>query len=307
MRAKSAICRKKREAFRMARPRPHSLLATRGRLGMTSRLSFLTIPLMAHLCRWLALDIAVVMLAACAVAQEGPLKNEPPSGITPEQIIQKFTTKEKEFKNARKRCTYRQTIKLQAAQGDSVSEYDQVADVSLDSSGNKVKSIVFAPQSSIPMSPEDTADVESRLYFTLSTDELPEYTVRYKGQQQQDDLHCYVFDVKPTTIEKNKRYFEGTIWVDDHDFQIVRMAGKSAPDILPKKKKDPTNLFPKFTTYRQIMDGQYWYPTYSLTDDTLHFPGADVQLKGTVKASNFKCASPVTETGKGSAPKKSAR
>jgi len=114
--------------------------------------------------------------------------------------------------------------------------------------------------------------------------------VVYKGQQQEDDLHCYVFDVSPKQIEKDKRYFDGRIWVDDLDFQIVKMAGKSAPDIYPKKKKEQPNLFPKFTTYRELIDGKYWYPTYSLTDDTLHFPGADVRIRGTVKATDFRCA-----------------
>jgi hypothetical protein len=235
--------------------------------------------------------LTAAAVTGVAVAQEGPLNSDPPSGITPPQIIQRFTAKEKEFKQARKRCTYRRTVKIQALQGKDVrGEYEQVADVSLDSSGKKVKNIVFAPLPSLSLSPEDVADQESRLYFTLSTDELPEYTVLYKGQQQEDDLHCYVFDVAPKKIEKDKRYFQGRIWVDDHDFQIVKMSGKSAPDIY-RKKHEP-NLFPKFTTWRQIMDGKYWYPTYSLTDDTLQFPGGDVHIKGVVKAADFKCSGP---------------
>jgi len=225
-----------------------------------------------------------------ANAQEGPLVTDPPRGITSDQIIQKFTAKEKEFKNARKRCTYRQSVKFQTLQGTEVnSDYEQVADVRIDDSGRKVKNVVFGPQPSMILSPEDAADIESRLYFTLSTDELPEYTVTYKGQQQEDDLHTYVFDVAPKQIEKDKRYFQGRIWVDDHDFQIVKMEGKSAPDILPKKRKQQPNLFPKFTTYRELIDVKYWYPTYSLTDDILHFPVADVHIKGTVKASDFHC------------------
>jgi hypothetical protein len=141
------------------------------------------------------------------------------------------------------------------------------------------------------MSPEDAQDTESRLHFTLSSDELPEYNVSYQGRQDVDELHTYVFDVAPKRIEKNKRYFQGRIWVDDHDFQIVKMTGKSAPDILPKKRKGQPNLFPKFTTYREQIDGKYWYPTFSSTDDTLHFPGGDVHIKGTVKATDYKCPS----------------
>lgn len=240
------------------------------------------------------LCIAVLLIVVSVPylwAQEGPLVTDPPKGMTPEQVIQKFTAKEKEFKNARKSCTYRQSVRFQTLDGtQSTSEYRQVADVKIDSNGNKVKSIVLSPQASMPLSPEDEMDIESRLHWTLSTDELPQYKVTYKGQQQEDDLHTYVFYVEPKEIKEKQRYFQGTIWVDDHNFQIVKMAGKSVPDILPKKKKQQPNLFPQFTTWRELIDGKYWFPTYSLTDDTLHFPTVDVHLVGTVKAENVQCA-----------------
>lgn len=232
-------------------------------------------------------------LTQMGVSQEGPLVTDAPKGITPQEVIQKFTAKEKEFKNARKRCTYRQAVKIQALDGESVTEeYLQVADVRLDENGKKIKTIVLAPQPTMILTPEDAADIESRLHFTLSTDELPEYNVLYVGQQKQDDLHCYVFDVAPRQIEKDKRYFR-RIWVDDRDLQIVKMTGKSAPDIHRKKRgRGGENLFPKFTTYREVIGGKYWFPTYSLTDDTLHFPAGDVHVRGTVKGSDYKCSAP---------------
>ncbi len=228
-------------------------------------------------------------LTPSSVAQEGPLETGPPKGTTPQEIIQKFTAKEKEFKNARKKCTYRQAVKIQELDGDSVTEeYQQVADVRLDEDGKKIKTIVLAPQPTMILSPEDAEDIESRLHFTLSTDELPEYNVSYVGQQQEDALHCYVFDVASKQMKKNKRYFQGRIWVDDRDLQIVKMTGKSAPDLLQKKKGQ--NLFPKFSTYREVIGGKYWFPTYSSTDDMLHFPTGDVHIKGTVKGTDYKCA-----------------
>jgi len=241
-----------------------------------------------------SLILAVGLLARVTAAEEGLLSTEAPKAISAEEIIKKFTAREKEFKNARKRCTYRQVVKIEQLDGEKpVGEYQQVADITLDSSGKKVKSVVLAPQPSISLSPEDQYDIESRLHFTISTDELPEYNVVYQGTQQEDDLQTYVFDATPKQLEKGKRYFQGRIWVDDHDFQIVRMAGKSVPDMLPKKNgkgKGQENLFPKFTTYREQIDGKYWYPTFSMTDDTLHFLGSDVRIKGTVKATDYKCA-----------------
>ena len=241
----------------------------------------------------IAVSLLMVLSAVvAAVSQEGQLVTEPPKGTTAQEIIRKFTANEREFKNVRKRCTYRQVIKVEAFDGDkSQGEYQQVADVTLDAKGNKVKKMVFAPQPTISVSPEDQSDIESRLHWTLSTDELPEYNVQYQGMQQEDDLHTFVFDVSPKQLEKNKRYFQGRIWIDDHDFQIVKTEGKSVPDIHPKKKgKGDENLFPKFTTFREQVDGKYWYPTYSLTDDPLHFTMTELHIKGTVKATDYKCS-----------------
>ena len=124
--------------------------------------------------------------------------------------------------------------------------------------------------------------------LSISTDEASDYNITYAGQQKEDELHCYVFDVSPKSIEKNRRYFEGRIWVDDHDFQIVKLTGKSVPDIrIKKKKKIEENLFPKFTTWRQYIDG-YWFPTFSSADDTLHFSGGDVRLKQILKFTDYK-------------------
>ena len=96
---------------------------------------------------------------------------------------------------------------MQGLDGDKVmSEYEQIADVTLDKNGNKVKNVVFGPQPSMILSPEDAQDFESRLHWTLSSDELPEYNVLYKGKQQIDELQTYVFDVAPKQFEKGKRY-----------------------------------------------------------------------------------------------------
>lgn len=240
----------------------------------------------------------VVMAIACcslvsvrAFADEGPLDPAQPKGVTSEEIIQRFAAKEKEFKIALDQYGYRQTVKVQTVDGDTPDgEYQQVFDVSFDDQGKKVKNVVFAPQSSlqrIMMTEQDIDDIENRLPFVLTSDEINEYSILYAGQQQEDDLHCYVFDIAPKQIEGKKRYFQGRIWVDDKDFQIVKTYGKSVPDI--RKKRDSENLFPKFTTYReQVVDGPYWFPVYTRADDTLHFSTGDVKIREIVKYTNYK-------------------
>ena len=227
-----------------------------------------------------------------ARAQEGQLDKSPPKGTTPEEIIKRFAAKEKEFKEARDQYTYRQEVKVQTVDGDTVTgEYREVFDVLFDDKGKRLENVVFAPQSSIEnggisMTKEDFDDIRNRLPFVLTSDEVGEYDILYVGQQTQDELHTYVFDIAPKVIEKNKRYFQGRVWVDDHDFQIVKTFGKTVPDI--RKKKGQENLFPKFTTWREQIDGEYWFPTYTKADDTLHFSLQSVHIREIVKYENYR-------------------
>jgi len=227
------------------------------------------------------------LLLPAARAQEGPLDPAPPKGVTTDEIIRHFTTKEKEFQEARDQYTYRQDVRVITP--DDNGEYHEIFDVLFDDQGKRLENVVFAPQSSlnmISMSPEDIDDIRHRLPFVLTSDEIPEYQILYVGQQQEDELHCYVFDIAPKEIVGKKRYFQGRIWVDDRDFQIVKTYGKTVPDI--RKKKGQENLFPKFTTWREQIDGKYWFPTYTKADDTLHFSSGDVRIREIVKYSDYK-------------------
>jgi len=224
-------------------------------------------------------------------AQEGSLENTPPNGATPEEIIKKFAAKETEFAKAREQYTYRQDVTVQTVDGDTPDgQFREVFDVLFDNKGHRVENVVFAPQSSLTkiyMSQEDMEDIRHKLPFVLTESELPEYNILYVGQQQEDELHCYVFDIAPKEIVGKKRYFQGRVWVDDHDFQIVKTYGKTVPDIR-KKHGDEENLFPKFTTWRQQIDGQYWFPVYTKADDELHFKMEDVHIREIVKYQDYK-------------------
>jgi len=231
------------------------------------------------------------MFSRAALAQEGPLEKTEPKGITSEEIIKRFSVKEKEFKEARDQYTYRQDVKVMTLDGDTPDgTYQEVFDVTFDDQGRKIKNVVFAPQPTlqrIQMTEEDFDDIENRLPFVLTADEVGEYDIMYVGQQKQDELNTYVFDINPKQIVKNKRYFQGRIWVDDHDFQIVESYGKTVPDLHPGKKGQE-NLFPKFTTWRQQIDGKYWFPVYTRADDTLHFNLNDIHIREIVKYQDYK-------------------
>ena len=246
-----------------------------------------------------------LVLLACAAgvrpvsAQEGPLDPSAPKDITPDEIIKRFAAKETEFAKARDNYTYRQDVKVQTLDGQTVDgEYHEVFDVIFDDKGKRMENVVFAPQSSLQkiyMSQEDFADIRHKLPFVLTTEDLPEYNILYVGQQQEDELHCFVFDIAPKKIEPKKRYFQGRVWVDDHDFQIVKTYGKTVPDLCNnkpcnevKKRGDQENLFPKFTTWREQIDGRYWFPVYTKAEDDLHFNTGDVRIREIVKYEDYK-------------------
>jgi hypothetical protein len=246
--------------------------------------------------------VFLTILAACAVsssilaAQEGPLENTPPTGITSEEIIKRFATKEKEFKEARDHYTYRQDITVKTLDGNTpTGEYHEVFDVLFDDKGRRLENVVFAPQSTLEngglsLDEGDVQDFRNRLPFVLTSDEIPEYNILYVGQQTEDELHCYVFDIAPKQIVGKKRYFQGRIWVDDHDLQIVKTYGQAVPETRDTKKKGnkTEHLYPKFTTWRAQVDGKYWFPSYTRADDTLHFNLTDVHIREVVKYEDYK-------------------
>jgi hypothetical protein len=232
----------------------------------------------------------LMLLSLKAGAQQGELDKSEPKGITVQEVIKRFATKEKEFKAARDQYTYRQDVKVMTLDGETPDgSYQQVFDVIFDDKGRKTKNVVFSPQPTlqrIQMTEEDFDDIENRLPFVLTSDEIGEYDILYVGQQKQDELNTYVFDVAPKQITGKKRYFQGRIWVDDHDFQIVETYGKTVPDI--KKKRGSENLFPKFTTWREQIDGKYWFPTYTRAEDTLQFAMGGVKIREIIKYTNYR-------------------
>jgi hypothetical protein len=224
-------------------------------------------------------------------AGNGRLNSAPPQAISVQDLIQKFAGQEEVFKDARNHYTYTQEVIVQTLDGDTVDgEFRETTDVLYDDQGKRLEKVTYAPQNTlkgISITKEDYDDFRNRLPFVLTTQDLGNYNILYAGQQRVDELDTYVFDVAPKKVDKDggPRFFQGRIWVDNRDFQIVKTCGKNVPDI---HKKDSENLSPKFVTYRQQIDGQYWFPTYTRADDDLHFRSGDVRIREIVKYTNYK-------------------
>jgi hypothetical protein len=217
--------------------------------------------------------------------------------IPADQIIKQFAAKETEFQQALNHYTYRRVARVQTVDDDTNKadgEWYEVDDVIFDPGGARTEKVVFAPASSLTrvmMSPSDLQDIQHGYPFVLTTEDLPQYDVKYIGKQKVDDVDCYVFDVGPKAILKNKRYLDGRIWVDATDLQIVVTNGRMVPDDTKKGQED---LHPPFMTWRQQVDGHYWFPVYTKGEGVLHFSGGygymqqDVHIRDTIKYTDYK-------------------
>ena len=248
---------------------------------------------------WLLCSVAPAQPTNCEEGN-GPLKHLQPQAMTPREIIQKFAAREDVFRNARNGYSYTQEINIQTMEGDVANgEFRQVWEVSYDDKGKRFEKVIFAPQDTlrgISLNKEDFDDIRNRLPFALTTDDLPHYDILYMGQQKVDELDAYVFDIAPRKLEKDQRYFQGRIWVENQDLEIVKTCGKivAALKPAPKKKKKKRNseldenLSPTFVTYREQIDGKYWFPTYTKADETLHFSNQDVHIREVIKYKDYK-------------------
>ena len=256
---------------------------------------------------WLAAAAALALTLAAAAQDQDSFTPMPlDSGFgkmdvaapatPPDEIIKKFAAKETEFQEALNHYTYRRIARVQTLDDDNKvdGEWYEVDDVIFDPSGRRTERVVDAPASTLQrvmMSPSDMQDIQHGYPFVLTTDQVALYNINYVGRQKVDEVDCYVFDVNPRQIEKGKRYLSGRIWVDATDLQIVVVDGRMVPDDTRKGKED---LHPPFMTWRQQVDGKYWFPVYTKGEGILHFSGGngymgeDVHIRDVVKYTDYK-------------------
>lgn len=236
-----------------------------------------------------AIPLLVVALAAPALsaAETSAAKGKP----SVDEIVRAFVTKETEFAKAREQYTYRQEVKL--------SEYDEggrrvagrwelVQDIIFGPNRERTERVVYAPVATlqrISLSPADMQDLRDVQPFVMTLDNWEEYEIDYIGEERIDEIDAYLFSIKPKSMEKGERYFQGKAWVDQLTLQIVKTHGRGVG--VQKKKQD--EAFPAFETYRDQIDGKYWFPVFTIAEDNLQFKsGLEVKIKLIIKYSDYK-------------------
>ncbi len=242
--------------------------------------------------------LALILVTAAAAAQSGlgKLDPAPPEGKTPEQIIVEMGKHESAFAQARENYTFRQTVVMQTIDDNTNKpdgEYRQVTDIGFNRDNTRNETVVFAPQNTLQrviLDQYDLEDVAKRIPLVLTTEDLPNYDIKYLGRQRVDELDTYVFEATPKNADFKHRFFEGKVWVDQKDLEIVMINGKNVPDDI----KHGHFSIP-FTTYYEQIDTVNWFPTYTRADGTVHFAGSsqngpaqDIHMRNTVKYTDYR-------------------
>jgi hypothetical protein len=244
-------------------------------------------------------------LAAVARAQErGPLSPPPKfevkkleakanPGIPPvpaEEIIRRLARNEDEFKGEYQKYSFQQSIRMQelADENGPAGEFNVTGEVYNKPDGQRYERIVKQPVSSLhrtEFSLEDVQALAQLPLFVLTTDQLPNYSLTYEGQEKLDELNTYIFLVKPKLLERTRLRFDGVVWVENQDFAVVKTYGKFVTDVAGEGTKLP---FEMFETYRENFHDKYWFPTYIHSDDAVPQKKGELRLRLVVRDTNFQ-------------------
>jgi hypothetical protein len=244
--------------------------------------------------RKLALSLVITAIfAAVSFAQDqSTVKKVPLSQSEVDRIIKKFTSNEGLFRSALADYNFsRKAIVQTIGMGGNVTgEFRRDSEMIIPPTGTRFEKILYAPIPSlteIQITPEDLEDLGGVNPFALEPSAISQYNFNYVGKEHIDELDLFVFDVTPKVMPDPKsklRLFSGRVWVDDHDLMIVKTKGKAVPEW-------KNNRFPVVETYRENVDGKYWFPTYVYADDELVFEkGNTVHIRMKVTYTNYKLA-----------------
>ena len=179
---------------------------------------------------------------------------EAPPSLPETEIIKHFSEKEDEYILSRTRYTYRKTIRIQefGPDGQPSGEFVLVTQPGRDADGKLFEKVVERPRSTLPhlfLRSEDIEGLQRIPAFPLTSNQLAKYDLKY--------------------LEVVKTYGK---WVTDQG------------DMHPVADLP----FSLFETYRENVDGKYWFPNYSRSDGTLNLKGQEIPVRLVIKWTDFK-------------------
>jgi hypothetical protein len=215
-----------------------------------------------------------------------------PPSLPEGEIIKRFSAKEDQYILERTHFTYRKTVRIEefGADGQPAGEFVLVTQPARDVEGKLFEKVVERPRSTLKhlfLRSEDLEGIQRIPAFPLTSSQLAKYDLKYLGKEQVDEIDCYIFQAKPRGVERVKAYFDGIVWVDAKYLEVVKTYGKWVNDLGDMHMI--TNLpFSLFETYRENVEGKYWFPSYSRSDSTLSLNGEEIPVRIIIKWTDFK-------------------
>jgi hypothetical protein len=215
---------------------------------------------------------------------------EPPS-LPPDEIIRKFVAKEDQFASVRPTFAAKKTIRINEYDraGTIIGEFLQVSEATRMPDGRVVNKILEHPQSTLKtfaLEPADVKELERIPQFPINSSQLAKYDLKYIGTEKIDEIDTYIFKVTPKSVDRAHSYLDGIVWVDTQYLEVVKTYGKWVNELGDVKLAQMP--FNTFETYRENVDGKYWFPNYERADSTIHVKEGDFSVRLVVKWTDFK-------------------
>ena len=208
----------------------------------------------------------------------------------PANLIKRVAAVETAAQQAQSNYTYRQSVAVEELDnhGSVVGQYRELRDIIFSPTEKRTEQFIGSPMKTLKnlkLTDEDFRDIREIQPFLLTTEQAFMYESRFRGEENMDGVDCYVLQIRPRQILDGQRLFDGNIWVDKHDFSVVRSEGQAVPQIITTKSE---NLFPHFTTIRQKIDGEYRFPVTTYANDTLYFRSGAQRIRLMIRYSEYK-------------------
>jgi hypothetical protein len=231
-------------------------------------------------------DLAIGLILTLGVLAVFARAADDPPGNLAKLVAHRETETDAE----RNEYTYRQSVTLDELDnhGAPHGQYRETRDIVFSPKHERSENLIGKPENSLKnliLTEEDFHDIREIQPLVLTEDRLWIYETKFRGEETMDAVDCWVLQVRPRQILQGQRLFDGMLWVDKKEYNIVRMEGQAVPQIRTTKTE---NLFPRFTTIRKPIDGRHWFPVYTYADDTLFFRGGPQRERLRIAYSNYQ-------------------
>jgi hypothetical protein len=231
--------------------------------------------------------LPATLLAALLAA---PLAPQARGQDPPADLAKLVAHRETETETERNEYTYRQGVTIDELddRGAARGQYRETRDVIFSPLHDRTERVLGSPSNGLKnliLTEQDFEDIRNIQPLVLTQDRLWNYETKFRGDETVDEVDCWVLGVRPRQILQGQRFFDGTLWVDKKEYNIVRMEGQAVPQIRTTKTE---NLFPRFTTIRKPLDGKHWFPVYTYADDTLQFRTGPQRIRLRIAYSDYK-------------------